>query len=168
MDTNVRYKHITVTLTNGSYRFYRETSGFPAGSFILLGQSKTNLARGIPSELVAEGLVAFDSALSELDGRFEAIMKEKEAARRRREARMKSNEIIEIAVRQLIQEKLEPLNIEGTCKVADDGLVTLHFSQTFHGEVAMPLSALSELLSDPDRVKGMMAPGNGRGRTEDD
>ena len=165
---HVRYKHITVSLPNGSYRFYRETSGFPAGSFVLLGQGRANLAMGIPSDLVAAGLIAFDSALPELDGRYETVRKEKEAARRRREARMKGNEIIGMAVRQLIKEKLEPFHIEGTCKVDDDGIVTLRFSQTFSGEVTMPFSGLSEFLSDTDRVKGMMVSGDGHGLVEDD
>ena len=165
---HVRYKHITVTLPNGSYRFYRETSGFPTGSFVLLGQGRANIAAGIPAGLAAAGLLAFDSALPEVERSFEAIRKEKEAARIRMEARMKGKEIIGMAVRQLMRENLDPLHIEGTYEVDDAGLVTLHLIQTFHGEVTMPFSGLSEFLSDADRVKGLMTLGEEPARTEDD
>lgn len=70
-----RHKHLTVSLTNGEYRIYREPSGSGSGTFRILRPDNSPIIKAnLTSQGLADLLLALDSALDGVEDVMRKLM----------------------------------------------------------------------------------------------
>lgn len=153
----VNHKSTTVTLKNVKYRLYREND-VKSCSFRVVdpGPSLLVKARLSPGKL-AELLLAVDTALPDI----RRAMDELQAGMRERDlelkARLKAKEIERLTIQTLLDDTLDPMNIDGQFQVVD-GKVHLSLRKTLTADLIIPMERLREFLSDPEGIESTLVP----------
>lgn len=155
-DVYASYKHLTVSLPNGSYRFYRETSGYPSGTVMVYwGNSYADFRSGYTPKELAVFITSLDSLLPKIDEAGEALFIDMHKEIVRRQAEQKAIEIAKQAVEVQLEAVLPGMGLECTYKISD-GKVHLDLSRLFTAHIDIPLEELQALLSDPGRIEAAL------------
>lgn len=151
------FKHVTVTLANGQYRIYRETSSFPAGSVRILAPGYTRVGMlPLTSDALAELLLAIDAAVPDIKEVAERLLEAIDDERRRREIDRKAGEIGMTTAARLL-EGLPALGVGCEYEV-NGGTVHLDLTRTLTASLDIPLEELPAFVSDPGKILSALSP----------
>ena len=147
-----RHKHLTLSLTNGEYRIYREPSGSGSGTFrILRPDSSPIIKANLTSQGLADLLLALDSALDGVEDVMRKLMRNLKAVDFRKQVEAKSRDIERTTIKTLLDTVLAPLGIAGSFRVKN-GIVTMILTKNLHADLEMPFDDMAGFLADPQRV----------------
>jgi hypothetical protein len=147
-----RHKHLTVSLTNGEYRIYREPSGSGSGTFrILRPDSSPIIKANLTSQGLADLMLALDSALDGVEDEMRKLMRDLKEVDFRKQVEAKTRDIERTTIKTLLDTVLAPLGIAGSFRVKN-GIVTINITQSFHADLEMPFDDMAGFLADPQKV----------------
>lgn len=147
-----RHKHLTVSLTNGEYRIYREPSGSGSGTFrILRPENSPVIKANLTSQGLADLLLEFDSALDGVEDVMRKLMQDLKAVDFRKQVEAKSRDIERTTIKTLLDTVLAPLGIIGYFNIKD-GVVSLRLVKALQADLEMPFDEMAGFLSDPQKV----------------
>lgn len=147
-----RHKHLTLSLTNGEYRIYREPSGSGSGTFRILRPDNSPIIKAnLTSQGLADLLLALDSALDGVEDVMRKLMRDLKEVDFRKQVEAKTRDIERTTIKTLLDTVLAPLGIAGSFRVKN-GLVTINLTQSFHADLEMPFDDMAGFLADPQKV----------------
>lgn len=151
------FKHVTVTLSHGRYRIFRETSSFQAGSVRVLAPGYTRVEMlPMSSDALAELLLALDEAVPDIRDVAERLLEAIDDETRRKEAERKAGEIGMTTAARLL-EGLPALGVGCEYEVIG-GTVHLDLTKTLTASLDIPLEELPAFVSDPGRILSALSP----------
>ena len=149
--------HITLSLPNGKYCIYRETSAFRSGSCRILDPwSGKPVETTLTSRELADFLVAFDQAIPELIRTVDEMEKGVTSIMMKLQALLKAREIEEKTVHRLLEGYLVPVGIDCVYEIVD-GKVRISLTRKYTGEAEVPIEGLAAFLADKERVESTLS-----------
>ena len=153
--------NITIKLPNGSYRSYREPSSYGSGAFSFQAGAWLRVHNGLDAEELAEFILAFDEMLPIISEKERPVLEAIEEIRLRKRAEEMAREIARQAFEKAFKDVLDPMKIQYTFTLNADGTVSVNLKQRLSGKVSGPVNEVRDILSDPEKVKALLAPDGG-------
>ena len=155
-DVMAGFKHLTAFLPNAAYRLYRLTSGYPSGTIrISRDNCNAEIRSGYEPKELAEFIHLLDPLLPKINEAAEALYQEINREIIRKQAEIKALEIAKQAVEAQLAAVLPDMGISFKFNISDDK-VRLDLTRMFKACIDIPLTELSNLLSDPERIESAL------------
>ena len=116
---------------------------------------------GLDAEELAEFILAFDEMLPIISEKERPVLEAIEEIRLRKRAEEMAREIARQAFEKAFKDVLGPMKIQYTFTLNADGTVSVNLKQRLSGKVSGPVNEVRDILSDPEKVKALLAPGGG-------
>jgi hypothetical protein len=157
-DVSASYQSLTVKLTNAVYRMYREAGGYPGGTVkISHNDSSVVIRSGYSGGELARFILLLDSHLPEIDEAAASLLQDLRRELIRKQAEEKALELARAAVEAQLSAVLPGMGISCTYKISD-GKVRLRLTRLSVAEMELPMEALPDFLSVPERVESSLVP----------
>lgn len=144
------FSYLAVSLAHATYYIYRTE---PARGSVQVNWNghRFTLKPAVPSKELAEAILRTDAKFPELEARVQEFLD-------RMAVELKAEEIMRITVGAQLEAVMPALGLGCTFDVKDDK-VQLDLTRQLHGRVVLPVSELQAFLADPNRILGLLEPG---------
>ena len=150
------FKHLTATLTNASYRFYRRTDGYPSGTIRIKRYGSYVIIRStLPPKEIARLIILLDHHLPEIDDAAGKLFEKLQQLFRKKQTENMALEISRRVIETQIADVLPGLGITAKYDISD-GKIRLNLTRTYSAEVELPLEELQDFLSNPKLVESAL------------
>ena len=150
--------NITIELPNGTYRIYREPSGYPTGAVTLKYPSWVRVHHGFSEQELADILLAFDELIPEIEEHGQPLRDEIARRERERKATRLAEDIAFHALESLFAEKLTPLGIDHRLSMKSNGEIILTLRQYREWSITAPINVIKEELEKAEDVESLLTP----------
>ena len=150
--------NITIELPNGTYRIYREPSGYPTGAVTLKYPSWVRVHHGFSEQELADILLAFDELIPEIEEHGQPLRDEIAMRERERKATRLAEDIALRALESIFAEKLAPLGIDHRLSMSFNGEITLTLRQYREWSITAPINVIKEELEKTGDVESLLSP----------
>jgi hypothetical protein len=144
------FSYLAVSLAHATYYLYRTE---PARGTVEVNwnEFKSTVTPTVRSKDLAEAILRMDAEIPALEARVKEFLD-------RMAVELKAEEIMRITVGAQLEAVMPALGLGCTFDVKDDK-VQLDLTRQFHGRVVLPVSELQAFLADPNRILGLLQPG---------
>ena len=148
----VCHKHLTISLSNSTFRIYREPSGCGSGSIRILSPGTSPVIHlDISSQALAELTLELDAALDDVNAVMASLKEKIKEEDLRRQVEAKTRDIERTTLNTLLDTVLAPLGIIGYFNIKD-GVVSLRLVKALQADLEMPFDEMAGFLADPQKV----------------